>query len=461
MQLYYLFYLLQLILHKSIVMYLKEDFGSDFRWGVSIAAYQVEGAHQADGRGPSIWDHFSNRKNRIEDGSNGNVACEFYYRYEQDIALTKSLNIKHFRFSISWTRIIPDGIGDINQPGIDYYNRVIDCCLKYDLVPWVTLYHWDLPLALEKKGGWTNRIVVNAFIRFADVCSKAFGDRVKNWIVMNEPFTFTGLGYLAGYYAPGRFGMGNYLPAVHHATLCQAEGARRIRRNLPDANIGTSISCSHVAPANSQPKQINAAKRVDALLNRLHIEPLLGMGYPIRDLPVLERIEQYFHPYDEELIKFKFDFIGLQNYFSVVAYHNPLIPYLKAFVIPFKKLNRPLTANGWEVYPEGMYHILKQFSRYPVKEFIITENGAAFHDKVVSGRIHDTRRLHYIQSYLEQVLRVKQEGMNIGGYFIWTLMDNFEWRAGFKSRFGIVYTDFSKQTRLIKDSGLWVKDFLK
>jgi len=442
-------------------MFSKEDFGEQFRWGVSLAAYQVEGAHEADGRGPSIWDHFSNRKNRIQDGSNGNVACEFYYRYEQDIALTKSLNLSHFRFSISWTRIIPDGIGEVNQPGLDYYNRLIDCCLKYGLEPWVTLYHWDLPLALEKRGGWTNRIVVEAFIRFADVCSKSFGDRVKNWIVMNEPFTFTGLGYLVGYYAPGRFGMHNYLPAVHHATLCQAEGARRIRRNLPNAFIGTSISCSYVAPFSNHPKQVAAARRVDALMNRLHIEPLLGMGYPVRELPVLERIEKYFHPYDEELIKFKFDFIGLQNYYSLVAYNNPLIPFLQAFVVPFRKLNRPLTANGWEVFPEGMYRILKQFAQYPIKEFIVTENGAAFHDHLDENRIHDKRRKQYIQSYLAEVLRAKKEGMNVSGYFIWTLMDNFEWRAGFRSRFGIVYTDFLKQTRIIKDSGLWVRDFLK
>ncbi|MEI6751538.1 MAG: GH1 family beta-glucosidase [Paludibacter sp.] len=442
-------------------MYSKQDFGEQFKWGVSLAAYQVEGAHEADGRGPSIWDQFSNKKNRIEDGSNGNVACEFYYRYEQDIALTKSLNLSHFRFSISWTRIIPDGIGEVNQPGIDYYNRLIDCCLEHGLEPWVTLYHWDLPLTLEKKGGWTNRIVVNAFIRLADICSKSFGDRVKNWIVMNEPFTFTGLGYLTGYYAPGRFGMNNYLPAVHHATLCQAEGAHRIRRNLPHAFIGTSISCSYVASSSNQPRQIAAAQRVDALMNRIHIEPLLGMGYPVKELPVLERIEKYFHPYDEELIKFKFDFIGLQNYFSLVAYDNPLIPYLQAFVVPFRKLNRPLTANGWEVYPEGMYRILKQFSNYPIKEFIVTENGAAFHDHLEGNRVHDTRRMQYIQSYLAEVLRAKKEGMNIGGYFIWTLMDNFEWRAGFRSRFGIVYTDFLKQTRIIKDSGLWVRDFLK
>jgi beta-glucosidase len=293
------------------------------------------------------------------------------------------------------------------------------------------------------------------------VCSRRFGDRVKNWIVMNEPFTFTGLGYLAGYYAPGRFGLHNFLPAVHHATLCQAEGGRIIRRNIPDAFIGTSISCSHVEPASQSPKQIAAAKRVDVLFNRLHIEPLLGMGYPIRDLPILERIEKYIQPYDTELLKFNFDFIGLQNYYSLVAYDAPLVPYLKAFVVPFKKLNRPLTANGWEVYPEGIYKILKQFDKYPIKQLIVTENGAAFHDRVVEKRVHDIRRRDYLKMYLGEVLRAKQEGVNIGGYFVWTLMDNFEWRAGFKSRFGIVYTDFTHQTRIVKDSGIWMREFLK
>ena len=196
------------------------------------------------------------------------------------------------------------------------------------------------------------------------------------------------------------------------------------------------------------------------MFNRLYIEPILGMGYPVVDFPFLERIEKYVHPYDEELMKFDFDFIGLQNYYSLVAYHNPLVPYLKAFVKPFKKLNRPLTANGWEVYPEGIYRILKQYEKYPIKKIIVTENGAAFHDKVVDGRVHDTGRLNYLQTYIEQVLRAKKEGMNIGGYFIWTLMDNFEWKAGFKSRFGIVHVNFLTQKRIIKDSGLWIRDFL-
>ncbi|MDD2796970.1 MAG: GH1 family beta-glucosidase [Bacteroidales bacterium] len=441
--------------------YSKSDFGEDFKWGVAISSYQVEGAHDIDGKGPSIWDKFSHKGKRIEDGSDGKIACDFYNRYPEDIDLIKELNIDNFRFSLSWPRILPDGTGRINQAGIDYYNRVIDNCLEKGITPWLTLYHWDLPLILEQKGGWTKRMIVNAFIEYADVCSRHFGDRVKNWIVMNEPHTFTGLGYLLGFYAPGRYGLKNYIPAVHHATLCQAEGARVLRRNIPDANIGTSISCAHVSPASNAPRHIEAAKKVDVLFNRLHIEPLLGMDYPIRDLPVLERIEQYIQPYDPELIKFDFDFIGLQNYYSLVAYNNRLVPYLNAFVMPFRKLNRPLTSNGWEVYPEGMYKILKQFGQYPIKKIIVTENGAAYHDKVVKGRVNDTARMNYIQTYLEQVLRAKNDGINIGGYMIWSLMDNFEWRAGFKSRFGIVHTDFNTQKRIIKDSGLWVKEFLK
>lgn len=443
------------------MIFTKADFGDDFQWGVAVSSYQIEGAHDKDGRGLSIWDHFSNQKKKIEDGSNGNEACDFYHRYEQDLDLVKSLRIPNFRFSLSWPRILPEGTGKVNEAGIDYYNRVIDYCLSLGITPWVTLYHWDLPLALEKKGGWTNRVVVNVFKEFADVCARRFGDRVKNWIVMNEPHTFTGLGYLLGYYAPGRYGLKNYIPAVHHATICQAEGARVLRRNLPHANIGTSISCSHVSPAGDTERHLKAARTVDALFNRLHIEPLLGMNYPIRELPFLERIEQYIQPYDPELIKFDFDFIGLQNYYSLKAYHAPLVPYLRSFVIPFRKLNRPLTANGWEVYPEGIYNVLKRFGDYPIKKLIVTENGAAFHDKVVKGRVHDQGRLEYLQGYLGQVLRAKNEGINIGGYMIWTLMDNFEWRAGFKSRFGIVYTDFSQQSRIIKDSGRWFREFLK
>ena len=440
--------------------YSKEDFGADFDWGVAVSSYQIEGAHDADGKGQSIWDRFSHQGKRIEDGSDGKVACDFYNRYKQDIDIIKELNLKHFRFSISWPRILPEGTGEVNEAGVDFYNRLIDYCLECGITPWLTLYHWDLPLALEHKGGWTNRSIIYYFQEYVDVCTRRFGDRVTNWIVMNEPFSFTALGYLFGYYAPGKFGISNFLSSVHHANLCQAEGGRIIRRNVPGANIGTAISCSHVKPASNSPKQIAAAKRVDVMFNRLYIEPILGMGYPVVDFPFLERIEKYVHPYDEELMKFDFDFIGLQNYYSLVAYHNPLVPYLKAFVKPFKKLNRPLTANGWEVYPEGIYRILKQYEKYPIKKIIVTENGAAFHDKVVDGRVHDTGRLNYLQTYIEQVLRAKKEGMNIGGYFIWTLMDNFEWKAGFKSRFGIVHVNFLTQKRIIKDSGLWIRDFL-
>ena len=312
-------------------------------------------------------------------------------------------------------------------------------------------------MELEKKGGWTNRDIHYWFAEYADVCSRRFGDRVKNWFVMNEPFSFTALGYLVGYFAPGRYGIHNFLPAVHHSNLCQAEGGRIIRRNVPDANIGTTFSCSHVRPVNDHPANIRAAKRVDALFNRLYIEPLLGWDYPIGELPVLERIEKYIHPYDAGLMKFDFDFIGLQNYYSLTARSSMLMPYLKAFYVPFRKLNRPLTANGWEVYPAGIYHILKQFSQYPIKQIIVSENGAAFRDKIVNGKVHDTRRTKYLQDYIGQVLRAKREGVNVGGYFIWTLMDNFEWGHGYGKRFGIVYVDYDSQKRILKDSAKYLQ----
>lgn len=440
--------------------YSRKDFGNDFKWGVAASSYQIEGAHDADGKGLSIWDHFTRKGKRIKDGSTGNVACDFYNQYTDDISLINDLNIPNFRFSLSWPRILPTGTGKVNEAGIDFYQRVIDSCLEKGITPWLTLYHWDLPLELERKGGWTNRDIHYWFAEYADVCSRRFGDRVKNWFVMNEPFSFTALGYLVGYFAPGRYGIHNFLPAVHHSNLCQAEGGRIIRRNVPDANIGTTFSCSYVRPVNDHPANIRAANRVDALFNRLYIEPSLGLDYPIRELPVLERIEKYIHPYDAGLMKFDYDFIGLQNYYSLTARSMMFMPYLKAFYVPFNKLNRPLTANGWEVYPTGIYHILKQFSKYPIRQIMVTENGAAFRDKVVDGRVHDVRRTKYLQDYIGQVLRAKREGVNVNGYFIWTLMDNFEWRDGFKSRFGIVHVDFKHQTRIIKDSGLWMKEFL-
>ena len=247
----------------------KEDFGNDFVWGIAMSAFQNEGAWREGGKGESIWDRFSHKKNKILDKTNADITTDFYHRYREDIRLTKELGFEVFRFSFAWSRILPNGIGTVNPEGIEFYHKVIDTCLEFGLEPWPTIYHWDLPQILEDMGGWTNRHIVDWFVEYCEVLTEEFGSKVKHWMVLNEPAGFTGLGYMTGYHAPGRMGMSNFLPAVHHTALCQAEGARVIRKNVPDAIIGTTFSCSHIEPHTHRFADIKAAQKVDALLNRL------------------------------------------------------------------------------------------------------------------------------------------------------------------------------------------------
>lgn len=440
----------------------KEQFGLDFQWGVSTAAYQIEGACKTDGKGESIWDKFSNTKGRIADRQNANFACDFYNRYEEDIRLIKDLNIPNFRFSISWSRVLPNGIGETNAAGIAYYNRIIDYCLSLGITPWVTIYHWDLPQALQNKGGWTNRNVIDWFRDFVKLCASNFGDRVKNWMVMNEPVVFTGAGYFLGLHAPGKKGIKNFLPAVHHATMAIAEGARELRKYYPDANIGSTFSCSFLQPFRNIERDKKAVVRVDVLMNRLFIEPLLGLGYPVKDLPVLKDLKKYIVAGDEEKLAFEFDFIGIQNYTREIIKNSWLTPYIGASLIKAESRKVPLTSMKWEVYPESIYEMIKQFNSYSsIKKLIITENGAAFPDTLTDGKVNDEKRTVYLKNNLIQVLRAKKEGLKIDGYFVWTLTDNFEWAEGYHPRFGLVYIDFQTQKRTIKDSGLWYKAFLE
>lgn len=440
----------------------RDLFGKDFKWGVSTAAYQIEGSHDIDEKGSSIWDIYTERKNKILNGHHGKVACDFYNRYPEDLGLVKKLGIPNFRFSTAWARIIPNGTGTVNQKGIDFYNRVIDTCLKNGTEPWLTLYHWDLPQALEQKGGWTNRDIISWFAEFTEVCAKNFGDRVKHWIVMNEPMAFTGAGYFLGVHAPGRTGAKNFIPAVHHTVMSMSEGGRILKEMLPAAQIGTTFSCSLVEPYNSHPGNVAAARRIDALLNRMFIEPILGMGYPKDELWFLKKTAKYFHPGDEDKMTFDFDFIGIQNYTREIVKNSFFTPYLQASLVKAQKRNVPFTSMGWEVYPESMYEMIKKFNTYKgIKKLYITENGASFTDRISDGKIEDTERTDYIKDVLKQVLRARNEGLNVEGYFAWTLTDNFEWTEGYHPRFGLVYVDFETQERIIKSSGHWYAEFLK
>jgi len=440
----------------------RKAFGSDFKWGVSTAAYQIEGAHDVEGKGPSIWDEFTKVKGKVLQGHHGNHTCDFYNRHPEDLNLMQAMHIPNFRFSFAWSRILPQGFGAINQKGLDYYDRLLDNCLARNIEPWVTLYHWDLPAALEKRGGWANRDIVNWFKEYVALCATKFGDRVRYWMVLNEPMVFVGAGYFLGVHAPGRRGIKSFLAATHHAALCQAEGGRLLKMHLPQAEVGTTFSCSHLEPYRNLNRDRNATRRADALLNRLFIEPALGLGYPVKDFPYLRRLTDFFAPGDEDRLIFDFDFIGIQNYTRELVKFSLLTPFLQAKLVPAPKRKVPHTAMKWEVYPEAIYHILHKYNAYAgVKKIIITENGAAFPDKIINGQVTDTNRLSYLQGYMQQVLRARQEGVNVQGYFVWSFTDNFEWAEGYHPRFGLVYVDFETQKRIIKASGHWYSHFLK
>ena len=442
------------------------DFEDDFYWGVSTSAYQIEGAHDADGKGLSIWDVFSNMRGKIFQNHNGNQAANFYHSFKEDIQLLKKLNICHFRFSISWPRLLPNGTGAVNEKGIAFYHSVIDECLENNLTPWVTLYHWDLPHELEKKGGWTNRAILDWFREYVELCVKQYGSKVKHWMILNEPIAFTGSGYFFGIHAPGKTGLNNFLPAVHHACLCQRIGFDIIKQRHPESMVGSTFSFSQIEALESSYSFRNnkhqlAAKRVDAILNRMAFEPVLGLAYPHNDLRVLNRIQKYIHKGDEERLKTPFDFIGIQTYTREIVRHSYFVPHLQAKLVSAKKRGVALTAMNWEIHPPSIYEVVKKVAAYTgVQNIIITENGAAFNDVPGNGAVHDFYRVNYLKQHIAEIKRAKEEGINVKGYFIWSFIDNFEWSEGYHPRFGIVYVDFKTQERIIKDSGYWYQEFL-
>lgn len=438
------------------------DFGKDFLWGVATAAAQIEGAASAYGKGPSIWDTFSKKPGKIKKGHKPDEACDFYHRYEQDIALVKTLGFKVFRMSIAWSRIFPLGDGTVNAEGVAFYHKVIDECLKNDLIPMVTLYHWDLPEALSKEGGWTAYRINHAFNEYALFCAKEYGDKVKQWIVINEPFGFTSLGYMLGVHAPGLTGVTNFFEAALHTAIAQADGAKILRAEVNQAVIGTAFSCSEIVPYSHSEQDVMITKRTDILMNRFFLEPALGLGFPTGNWDVLEKFAISYSTWrHQSRMAFDFDFIGIQNYFPLVIKYNAFIPVVQAWEVKAKSRKVPHTAMGWEINADSFYRIIKQFAAYPqVKNIMITENGAAFHDKLIDGKVEDIERVGYFKAYLAAMLKAKNEGINISGYLAWTLMDNFEWAEGYQARFGLVHNDFKTQQRTIKQSGYWWQEFL-
>lgn len=437
-------------------------FPKGFYWGTATAAYQVEGAWNEGGKGESIWDRFSHTPGKINDGTTGDVACDHYHRYREDIALMRALNLNSYRFSVSWPRIQPEGSGKANVAGLDFYNRLVDALLEARIRPMLTLYHWDLPQKLEDAGGWPNRDLAGRFADYAEIMARALGDRVETWTLLNEPDAFTSLGYLDGTHAPGRSSIFDFLRATHTANLAQGAGFRAVKAVRPKARVGSAFSMSPCEPATDSEDDRIAAERAHGITNTWFLEPALRGRYPsaFSFSPALfMKIRQD----DMELVRVPLDFVGINLYYRTRISATTLTERLsdRRFIFLPARMEGwdkgPKTDIGWEVWPRALYdmvmRITKDYNR-PVLE--ITESGCAYNDAPgPSGAVDDARRITYHQQYLSELARAIHDGADVRGYHAWSLLDNFEWAEGLSQRFGLAYVDFKTQKRTIKASGKW------
>ena len=427
-----------------------------FLWGAATASYQIEGAVTQDGRGESIWDRFSHTPGKIANGDTGDVACDHYHRVTEDIAVMRELGLKAYRFSVAWPRILPLGTGDANTAGLDFYDRLVDELLAAGITPFATLYHWDLPQALQDRGGWANRDTVAAFTAYADVVSKRLGDRVGNWITHNEPWVVAVLGNLWGSHAPGLQDLATTMQVSHHLLLSHGQAVPVIRANSAlGAKVGITLNLTPAHPAADNDADRAAADRHDRDSNRWFLDPLFHGRYP-EDLyngqggAALLPVQNG----DLETIKVPIDFLGLNNYSRLVVKAGPNGDGSD------DEITHPegseYTAMGWEVSPDALRGLLVRVQRdYQPPAIYITENGAAFDDSLDDDQAHDPRRVAYYQAYLRACHQAIGEGAALKGYFAWSLLDNFEWAEGYGKRFGITYVDYPTQRRIIKDSGRW------
>jgi beta-glucosidase len=427
-------------------------FPSDFVWGAATAAYQVEGAATEDGRGESIWDRFSATPGKVVNGDTGAVACDTYHRYAEDIGLMRSLGIGAFRLSVAWPRILPEGRGRVNQAGLDFYDRLVDDSLANGLDPYVTLYHWDLPQVLEDRGGWPARETVEAFTEYTEVVVSRLGDRVRHWITQNEPWVASWLGYGLGLHAPGRKSDSDALAAGHHILVAHGRAAEVLRREAPASEVGIAIDLVPMYPFSDNDADVEAARREDGFRNRWFLEPVLGRGYPEDMLERYDEILPTIEDGDMDTIAAPLDFLGINYYTRSVV---------RASVGEVPAEGAEHTEMGWEVYPDGLYRLLVHLQTvYEPPKLYITENGAAFADARENGRVADSRRVSYLEGHLDAVVAAIAEGVPVRGYFLWSLLDNFEWAFGYSRRFGIVYVDFDTLERVPKDSFTWYRDFI-
>ena len=436
-------------------------FPEGFLWGAATAAYPVEGAWREDGKGPSIWDTFAHTPGNIKNGDTGDVACDSYHRYRDDAALVKRMGLKSYRYSISWPRIQPTGRGPVNAAGLDYYKRLTDAVLEAGARPLVTLYHWDLPQALEDAGGWPNRDTASRMADYADLMGRALGDRIDHWAVFNEPKTFTHLGYWQGIHAPGRKEPLAFLNATHTVNLGLGMSFRALKAASPRAQVGNVCDVAPMLPATGSAADREAAARWGRFLNRWFLQPAFTGAYPQVLPPGREHDLLGWRDGDEKLLRADLDMVGLNYYTSWRVAADPTnaggIPGLDAKaewgVGPHAKSDI-----GWDIYPQGFYDILVDMHGLTgARPIEITENGASYNVRPSpDGQIHDPKRIAYLQSHLREMRRAIAAGVPIRGYHCWSLMDNFEWAAGYTERFGLTWVDFAHgQARTIKDSGKW------
>ncbi len=429
------------------------DFPEHFTWGVATSAFQIEGAADADGKGPSIWDDFCRVPGVIADASDGRQACEHYQRWADDLDLVADLGVDAYRFSISWPRVQPLGSGAFNEAGFAFYERLVDGMLARGLKPFLTLNHWDLPSALQARGGWENRDTVQCFVDYACEVARRLGDRVTSICTHNEPWVIAVLGHESGIFAPGIKSRAAAIQVAHHLFLSHGLALSAMRAQGCKADMGIVLNLAPINAATDAEADQAAARRADGGGLRWYVEPLLKGEYPADVLQELGADAPRILPGDMASIQVPLDFLGVNYYMrSVVSAGEPW---------DLKTSGNEITDMGWEVYPQGLTELLLRLHRdYTLPPIFITENGAAFPDEVINQQVHDSQRQRYIARHITATLEAMRQGVRVDGYFVWSLLDNFEWSSGYAKRFGIVRVDYDTQARSLKDSALWYRNFL-
>lgn len=440
-------------------------FPAQFVWGSATSSYQIEGACNEDGRGPSIWDTFCRQPGAIYRAANGDVAADHYHRWREDIALMAELGLKAYRFSVAWPRILPEGTGRVNPAGLDFYDRLVDGLLEQGIDPYLTLYHWDLPQALEDRGGWPARQIVDAFVEYATVVGRRLGDRVRHWTTHNEPICTSLLGYFWGIHAPGIQNPAAAMAAAYHVILSHGAAVRALRAVLPAGDqLGITINLTPAYPATDTDADREAAHRYDTFINRLFLDPVLLGSYPAEVLDLFAMLGLGVSAEDLQIMSTPLDFLGINYYTRAVLRHDPSILFLQADEV--KPVGNEYS-QMWEIYPQGLYDLLTRVWReygpaQPHLRLFMTENGICVPDDVdYDQRVRDERRIRYVSAHLAQLWQAVQDGVPLDGYFLWSLLDNFEWSYGYRMRFGMVFTDFDTQERIVKDSGRWYAEVIR